>query len=74
MFEDIGLECDEKGLSTILFEIRIGIWSPYFKKWRLSEIRIEILIPYFNKWRLFEIKKSRFKDKMLLLQTELKFV
>ena len=57
MFEDIGLECDEKGLSTILFEIRIGIWSPYFKK-----------------WRLFEIKKSRFKDKMLLLQTELKFV
>lgn len=57
MFEDIGLEGDEKGLSTILFEIRI-----------------EILIPYFNKWRLFEIKKSRFKDKMLLLQTELKFV
>ena len=57
MFENIGLEGDEEGLSMILFEIRI-----------------EILIPYFNKWRLFEIKKSRFKDKMLLLQTELKFV
>lgn len=48
MFEDIGLEGDEEGLSTILFEIRIGIWSPYFKKWRLSEIRMKTQAPYFK--------------------------
>lgn len=54
IFAVIGLECDTEVLSTILFEIRMSIWSPYFKKSGVSEIRNGFCGVFF-------------KDKMLLL-------
>lgn len=49
IFADIGLECEEERLSTILFEIRMKNVSSYFKKWLEIEIKNKIRDSYFKK-------------------------